>query len=68
MVEDALSRRPSISLMDVAENWKSILEVEYAKDKFSCEIFMGLIMMIGIRCWKESYTTNIESIWSLLRV
>ena len=25
--------------MDVAEKWKSILEVEYAKDKFACEIF-----------------------------
>ena len=38
--------------MDVAEDWKSILEVEYAKDKFSCEILMGLTMMIGIRCWE----------------
>ena len=27
--------------MDVVENWKSILEVEYANDKFSCEIFDG---------------------------
>ena len=36
---DSLSRRPSISLMDVAENWKATLEVEYAKDKFSCELF-----------------------------
>ena len=33
VVADALSRRPSISLMDVAENWKDTLEVEYAKDK-----------------------------------
>ena len=41
VVSDALSRRPSISLMDVAENWKTTLEVEYAKDKFSCEIFYG---------------------------
>ena len=41
MVANALSRRPSISLMDVAENWKATLEVEYAKDKFSCEIFYG---------------------------
>ena len=31
MVVDALSRRNSISLMDVAENWKATLEVEYAK-------------------------------------
>ena len=28
VVVDALSRRPSISLMDVAENWKATLEVE----------------------------------------
>ena len=41
VVYDALSRRPYISLMDVAENWKATLEVEYAKDKFSCELFDG---------------------------
>ena len=41
VVADALSIRPSISLMDVAENWKTTLEVEYAKDKFSCELFYG---------------------------
>ena len=41
VVADALSRRPSISLMDVAENWKATLEVEYAEDKFSCELFDG---------------------------
>ena len=41
MVEDVLSRRLSISIMDVAENWKAVLEVEYSKDKFSCEIFDG---------------------------
>ena len=40
-VVDALSRRPSISLMDVAKNWKATLEVEYAKDNFSCELFYG---------------------------
>ena len=41
VVVDSLSIRPYISLMDVAENWKDTLEVEYAKDKFSCEIFDG---------------------------
>ena len=66
VVVDALSRRPSISLMDVAKIWKATLEVEYAKDKFSCEILMQLTMTIGIRCWKESYTTKVESIWSLI--
>ena len=41
VVEDALSRRPSISLMDVAKDWKDILEVEYDKDIFSYERFDG---------------------------
>ena len=41
VVADALFRRPSISLMDATENWKAILEVEYAKDKFYCEFFDG---------------------------
>ena len=41
VVVDSLSRRPYISLMDVVENWKAILEVGYAKDKFSCELFDG---------------------------
>ena len=41
VVVDTLSRIPSISLMEVAENWKVTLEVEYAKDKFSCELFDG---------------------------
>ena len=36
VVVDSLSRRHSIYLMDVVENWKATLEVEYAKDKFSC--------------------------------
>ena len=27
--------------MDAAENWKATLEVEYAKDNFSCELFDG---------------------------
>ena len=59
VVVDALSRRPSISLMDVAENWKATLEVEYAKDKIFVNFFMELTMMIGKMCWKESSTTNI---------
>ena len=41
VVVDSFSIIPSISLMDVAENWKATLEVEYAKDNFSCEIFDG---------------------------
>ena len=41
VVDDALYRRPCISLMDVAENWKATLEVQYAKYKFSYELFYG---------------------------
>ena len=41
LVAYSLSRRPSIYLMEVTENWKVILKVEYAKDKFSCDIFYG---------------------------
>ena len=41
VVDDALSRRPYISLMDVVENWKATLEVEYSKDNFSCKVFYG---------------------------
>ena len=41
VVVDALSIIPYISLIDVAENWKARLEVEYAKDKFSYELFDG---------------------------
>ena len=41
VVVDALSRIPSISLMDVVENLKATLEVEYAKDKLSYEPFDG---------------------------
>ena len=41
VVAYATSKRPSISLTEFAEDWKGILEVEYAKDKFSCEIFYG---------------------------
>ena len=53
VVSDALSIIPFISLMDVAKNWKATLEVEYAKDKFSCEFFLGIKMIICIRYWKE---------------
>ena len=41
VVANTLSRIPSISLMDVAEDWKAVSEVEYAKDKFACELFDG---------------------------
>ena len=34
IVSDELSQRPSFSLMDIAKDWKNMLLVEYAKDKF----------------------------------
>ena len=42
IVVDALSRRPSFSLMDIAKYWKNMLLVEYAKDKFSCDVLDGI--------------------------
>ena len=43
IVVDALSQRPSFSLMDIAKNWKYMLLVEYAKDKFSCDVLDGVM-------------------------
>ena len=28
--------------MDIAKDWKSMLLVEYAKDKFACDVFDGI--------------------------
>ena len=54
VVVDALSRRPYISLMDVAEDWKAILETyNMPRISFLVKFFMGLTMMKGIRCWME---------------
>lgn len=39
IVVDALSRRPtSLSVMEIAADWKAHLLVEYSKNKFACEI------------------------------
>ena len=43
IVADALSQRPSFSLMVIAKNWKYMLLVEYAKDKFACDVLDGLM-------------------------
>ena len=29
--------------MDIVKNWKDMLLVEYAKDKFSCDVLDGLM-------------------------
>ena len=39
VVADALSRRSaSLSLMNISTNWRSLLFVEYSKNKFACEL------------------------------
>lgn len=44
VVADALSRIPStLSLMEIFGDWKSLLPMEYSKNKFSCKILNGLI-------------------------
>ena len=42
IVVDALSQRPSFSLMDIAKYWKNMLLLEYAKDKFACDVLDGI--------------------------
>ena len=42
-IVEELSRRPYFSLMDIAKNWKDMLLVEYAKDKFACDILHGVM-------------------------
>jgi hypothetical protein len=44
VVADALSRMPpTLSLMDISEDWKSLLLVEYSKNKFACEVLDGQV-------------------------
>jgi hypothetical protein len=44
VVVDALSRMPpTLSLMDISEDWKSLLLVEYSKNKFACEVLDGQV-------------------------
>ena len=43
-VADALSRRPaSSSLMSISTDWRSLLLVEYSKNKFACELLDGQV-------------------------
>jgi hypothetical protein len=43
-VADALSRRPSTySMSEISVDWKSLLLVEYSKNKFACELMDGQI-------------------------
>ena len=44
VVADALSRRPpSLSLMSISTDWRSLLLVEYSKNEFACELLYGHI-------------------------
>jgi hypothetical protein len=44
VVADALSRMsPTLSLMDISEDWKSLLLVEYSKNKFVYEVLDGQV-------------------------
>ena len=44
VVADALSKRSaSLSLMSISTDWRSLLLVEYSKNKFACELLDGQI-------------------------
>ena len=44
VVANALSRQPaSLSLMSISADWRSLLLVEYSKNKFACELLDGQI-------------------------
>ena len=48
IVADALSRRlASLSLMSISIDWRSLLFIEYSKNKFDCGLMDGRFMMIG---------------------
>jgi hypothetical protein len=41
VVVDALSRIPTLSLMEISVEWKALILVEYSKNRFACEILDG---------------------------
>jgi hypothetical protein len=44
VVNDALSRRPSIfSMTGISVDWKDHLVMEYANDQFACQLLDGQI-------------------------
>jgi hypothetical protein len=43
VVADALSRIPTLSLMEISMEWKALLLVEYSKYRFACEILDGQV-------------------------
>ena len=57
IVADELSQRPYISLMEITKNWKDMLLVEYAKNKFSCDVLDGLIGYDNYRILNGLVTT-----------
>jgi hypothetical protein len=43
VVVDAISRIPTLSLMEILAEWKALLWVEYSKNRFSYDIFDGQV-------------------------
>jgi hypothetical protein len=43
VVVNALSRIPTLSLMEISVEWKALLLVEYSKNRFSFEILDGRV-------------------------
>ena len=65
VVADALSRMPpTLSLMDISEDWKNLLLVEYSKNKFACEVLDGQVTDDSTEWWMMSSTTKTGFIWS----
>ena len=41
-VADALSRKPTFSLLQICNEWKIQLATEYSKDQFDCDVLDGV--------------------------
>jgi hypothetical protein len=55
VVEDTLSRRPSVySMTDISVDWKAQLLVGYSKNKFACEVMDGQVIDDNFRIMDDS--------------
>ena len=43
VVEDAMSRKPTLSTIEVPMGWKEKLSLEYSRNQFACELIDGSI-------------------------
>ena len=50
VLDDALSRKPTFSLLQLLNEWKIQLATEYSKDQFSCEFLDGVNQNEEYRC------------------